>query len=208
MYLCFGCGGEGGVVGEWVVGLGQGLGGWCHVMSVCVVGLDSLCRWQVQIPVYCARRIPAHLWCTQRSIMLHLIDICFLTCICLRQILQIQTCLRVVVEPGLVSTSPDFMRSIASYPAGPHGWLAQKTVIGPHCWWWEGSTQFAQGLPDRCDSSTACRLCRLFSFRIMPFELFNAPAIFSRSISLVLKGLSWRSVIAFLDGVGVLGRDF
>ena len=24
-----------------------------------------------------------------------------------------------------------------------------------------GSTQFAQGLTDRCDSSTACRLCRL-----------------------------------------------
>ena len=32
--------------------------------------------------------------------------------------------------PGLVSTSPAFMRSIASHPAGPHGQLAQKTVIG------------------------------------------------------------------------------
>ena len=39
----------------------------------------------------------------------HLNDICLLTCICLWQISQIQTYLRVVVGPGLVSTSPAFM---------------------------------------------------------------------------------------------------
>ena len=43
MCLCFGGGGVGGVGGEWVGGLGQGLGGWSGVMSVCVVSLDSLC---------------------------------------------------------------------------------------------------------------------------------------------------------------------
>ena len=48
----------------------------------------------------------------------------------------------------------------------------------------------------------------LFSFRIMPFGLYNAPAPFSRSISLVLRGLSWKNVIPFLDDVVVLGRDF
>ena len=48
----------------------------------------------------------------------------------------------------------------------------------------------------------------LFSFRRMPFGLCNAPATFSRSISLVLRGLSWKIVIAFLDDVIVLGRDF
>ena len=48
----------------------------------------------------------------------------------------------------------------------------------------------------------------LFSFRRMPFALYNAPATFSRSVSLVLRGLSRRSVIAFLDDVVVLGRDF
>ena len=48
----------------------------------------------------------------------------------------------------------------------------------------------------------------LFSFRIMPFGLCNAPATFSRSISLVRRGLSWKSVIAFLGDVVVLGRDF
>ena len=29
-------------------GFGQDLGGWGGVMSVCVVSLDYLCRWQVQ----------------------------------------------------------------------------------------------------------------------------------------------------------------
>ena len=62
----FGCGGVGvgSVGGEWVRGLGHGLGGWGGVMSVCVVSLDSLCRWQVQVSVYCARRINAQLRCT------------------------------------------------------------------------------------------------------------------------------------------------
>ena len=32
--------------------------------------MDYLCRWQVKVSVYCAWRIPAHLRCTQCSIML------------------------------------------------------------------------------------------------------------------------------------------
>ena len=75
MCLCFGCGG---VDVEWVGGLDKGRER-CYVC----VSLDSLCRWQVQVSVYCAWRIPAHLRCTQCSILLHLMDICFLTCICL-----------------------------------------------------------------------------------------------------------------------------
>ena len=55
----------------------------------------------------------------QCSILLHLIDICFLQWICLWQISHIQTCLCVVVGPGFVSTSPAFMRSSAIHPAGP-----------------------------------------------------------------------------------------
>ena len=42
----------------------------------------------------------------------------------------------------------------------------------------------------------------------MPFGLCNAPATSSRSVSLVLKGLSWKSVMAFLDDVVVLGSYF
>ena len=73
--MCFGCGGVG---GEWVGGLDQGLEGWCYVC----VSLDSLCIWQVQASVYCSWRIPAHLRCTQCSNLLHLMDMCILTCIC------------------------------------------------------------------------------------------------------------------------------
>ena len=109
--------------------------------GVCV-SLDSLCRWQFQVSVYCAWRIPAHLRCTQCSILLHLMDICFLTCVCLWQISQIQTYLFKVVRPGLASTSPAFVSSSASHPAGPHAKKASKS--GPHCWGREGSTQFAQ----------------------------------------------------------------
>ena len=111
------------------------------------MSLDSLCRWQVQVSVYCAWRIPAHLRCTQCSILLHLMDICFLTCICLWQISQIQTFSFKVVGPGLVSTSPAFVSSSASHPAGPYGQHAQKNgKSGPHCWGRGGSTQFAQQL--------------------------------------------------------------
>ena len=97
--------------------------------------------------MYCAWRIPAHLKYTQCSILLHLMDICFLTCICLWQISQIQTFLFKVVGPGLVSTSPAFVSSSASHPAGPHGRHAPKNVkSGPHSWGRGGSTQFAQQL--------------------------------------------------------------
>ena len=40
--MCFGCGDVGGR-GELVGGLGQGLGGWGSVLSVCVVRMDYLC---------------------------------------------------------------------------------------------------------------------------------------------------------------------
>ena len=78
-----------------------------------------------------AWRISAHLRCTQCSIMWHLMDTCFLTCICLWQISQIQTFLFNVVGPGLVSTSPAFVSSSASHPAGPHGRYAHKTGNRP-----------------------------------------------------------------------------
>ena len=102
--------------------------------GVVCVSSDYLCRWQVQVSVYCAWRILAHLRCTQYSILVHLMDICFLQCICLWQILQIQTCLCVFVGPGFVSTSPTFMRSSASHPG----------KSGTHCWGREVSIQFVQ----------------------------------------------------------------
>ena len=63
--VCLCCDGVGGLV--------QGLEGWGSSMSVCVVSLDYLRRWNVQVSVYCARRILAHLRYNQCSILLHLI---------------------------------------------------------------------------------------------------------------------------------------
>ena len=131
------------VVVGWVVqgaaGLWQSLGGLCGVMTVCVVSLDYLCRWQVQVSVYYARRVPAHLRCTQCSILLHPIDIFFLRCICLWQISQIQTCFALVVGPGLVSTS-----LVSAIQRVRMAGLPKNGQSGTHCWGQEGLTQFAQ----------------------------------------------------------------
>ena len=48
----------------------------------------------------------------------------------------------------------------------------------------------------------------LYEFVKMPFGLCNAPATFSRAISLVLRGLTWNIVLAFLDDILVLGKNF
>ena len=55
------------------MGSGKGLGpgservGWCYVC----MSLDYLCRWQVQLSVYCARQISTILRYTQCSILFH-----------------------------------------------------------------------------------------------------------------------------------------
>ena len=51
----------------------------------------------------------------------------------------------VSVGPGLVLTSPTFIRGRASHPAGPHDRLAETTINrAPHFWEMEVSTQFVQ----------------------------------------------------------------
>ena len=135
-----------------VLGTGSGRMGWCNV---CVT-LDSLSRWQVQVSVCCARRIPVHRMCTLRSILLHLINICFIQCICLWQISQIQTSLCVVVAPGFVATSPAFMNNSASHPAVPHGRLAKNGGIDTIC----------TAACNCRDSSATFRLCRLEPCRL------------------------------------------
>ena len=111
--------GTGGSVGRvsvlmWRVGrwLGQGSGG----VVLCLCEFGYLVKMAGPDICILSRWIPAHLWCTQCSILLCLIDICFLPCIYLWQISRIQTCLCVVVGPEFVSTSPALMRSSASHP--------------------------------------------------------------------------------------------
>ena len=47
-----------------------------------------------------------------------------------------------------------------------------------------------------------------FQFIKMPFGLCNAPSTFSRVMNLVLRGLNWKTVLAFLDDILVLGNTF
>ena len=42
----------------------------------------------------------------------------------------------------------------------------------------------------------------------MSMGLCNAPSTFQRAMDLVLRGLTWKTVLAFLDDVLVLGHDF
>ena len=103
----------------WMIGSGRVR--WGVLMSVWVWGLNIVCIWYVQVILYCVRRIAAYLRCNQ----LHFIDICIIPYIWLGKISQIQTCLRVVVGPGLVSRRPAFVRSSVRHPAGSHGQLAK-----------------------------------------------------------------------------------
>ncbi|KAK3093065.1 hypothetical protein FSP39_010650 [Pinctada imbricata] len=59
---------------------------------------------------------------------------------------------------------------------------------------------------DKCKTAFITKY-GLFQFKRMPFGLCNAPATFSRVMNLVLKGLHWSIVFAFLDDVLVLGTD-
>ena len=47
----------------------------------------------------------------------------------------------------------------------------------------------------------------LYEFVRMGFGLCNAPATFSRAMDLILRGINWQTVLAFLDDVVVLGRS-
>ena len=80
-------------------------------------------------------------------------------CICLWQISQIQTCLRVVVGPGFVSISSAFMRSTTSHPVGPHVRLVPKMVNRAPIAGREVFDTICTTVCNRWDSCTACSLC-------------------------------------------------
>ena len=53
-----------------------------------------------------------------------------------------------------------------------------------------------------------CTTEALFLFKVMPFELCNAPATFQRLMDLVLTGLRWSEYLVYLDDVIVVGHRF
>lgn len=48
----------------------------------------------------------------------------------------------------------------------------------------------------------------LYQHTRMGFGLCNAPATFQRAIQLVLRGMNWREVLAYIDDVVVVGKSF
>ena len=42
----------------------------------------------------------------------------------------------------------------------------------------------------------------------MPFGLYNAPATIERLMHLVLRGLTWKTCLVYLDDVMVMGHSF
>ena len=48
----------------------------------------------------------------------------------------------------------------------------------------------------------------LFQFNVIPFGLCNAPATFERLMDLVLRGLTWKTCLVYLDEVIVIGKTF
>ena len=96
--------------------------------------------------ILCLVDIPVHLRCTQCSILLHLIDICFLPCIYLLQISQIQTSLCVIVGPAFLH---GHLFCMATFP--------KKTLYWGYALF---NTICTAVFQNRCDTSTTCRLCR------------------------------------------------
>ena len=47
----------------------------------------------------------------------------------------------------------------------------------------------------------------LYEWRVMPMGLSNAPATFQRVMDLIMTGLSWESVLVYLDDLIIFGKD-
>ena len=62
--------------------------------------------------------------------------------------------------------------------------------------------------PEDCSKTAFITKYGLFEFARMDFGLCNSPATYTRVINLVLRGLNWKVVVAFLDDILVLGKDF
>ena len=49
---------------------------------------------------------------------------------------------------------------------------------------------------------------KLNKFKVMPFRLCNAPDTFQRLIDIVLRNLSWKHCLVYLDDIIIFAKDF
>jgi hypothetical protein len=62
--------------------------------------------------------------------------------------------------------------------------------------------------PEDCSKTAFITKYGLFEVTRMAFGLCNSPATYARVINLVLRVLNWKVILAFLDDILVLGKDF
>ena len=62
--------------------------------------------------------------------------------------------------------------------------------------------------PQTADKTTFITRKGAFKFKVLPFGLSNAPAIFQRLMNLVMVGLTWEACLVFLDDIIVMSSTF
>ena len=62
--------------------------------------------------------------------------------------------------------------------------------------------------PETADKTTFITRKGAFKFKVLPFGLSNAPAVFQRLMNLVMQGLTWEACLVFLDDIIVLSSTF
>ena len=53
-----------------------------------------------------------------------------------------------------------------------------------------------------------CNREGLFEFKVMPFRLCNAPAVFQRLMDLLLSGIQWERCLVYIDDIVIMGKTF
>ena len=62
--------------------------------------------------------------------------------------------------------------------------------------------------PETADKTTFITRKGAFKFKVLPFGLTNAPAVFQRLMNLVMQGLTWEACLVFLDDIIVMWSTF
>ena len=62
--------------------------------------------------------------------------------------------------------------------------------------------------PEIADKTTLITRKGAFKFKVLPFGLSNAPAVFQRLMNLVMQGLTWEACLVFLDDIIVISLTF